>query len=152
MAKLGGQLVEVFRSPAPFEVTRRHFADIDRIAAATGEVERFERIDDQTLHLVLKEQKHGPTTFRPDYVVRYRLYGDDEVTWETVHGNMLSEGRARFVPRADGGTDIDYAHKLSRDLPVPGLVARMLQPVVTARIAPGIRRFVDAMLATMPKA
>jgi hypothetical protein len=140
----------VFRSPASLQVTRQHFADIDRIAAATGEVERWERIDDQTLHLVLKEQKHGPTTFRPDYVVRYRLYGDDEVAWETVHGNMLSEGRARFAPRADGGTDIHYAHTISLDLPVPGLVARMLQPVVTAMVAPGLRRFVETMLETMP--
>lgn len=146
MAKLSGQVTDVFRSPADVEATRTHFMNLQAIADATDALDRSELLGGGKLRMVLQEQNHGVYKVSPSYVVHYRAEGDD-VVWSTVEGNMVSEGRARFTARGDGGTDVHYSHRIELDMPVGALVAKMLQPIVSRMVEPNIRDFVAKLLA-----
>jgi hypothetical protein len=151
MANFGGKLEETFKSPADPAVVRAHFADLDAVAAATQEVEKTERIGEDTLRFTLLQQKQGPYSFQPVYTVRY-LESGDSVVWTTLEGNLRSEGTVRFASAPGGGTEVQFRQEITFDLPVPRLALRLIQPIVDRMMQPGMRAYVREMLRTVPSA
>ncbi|MCB9666031.1 MAG: hypothetical protein H6732_18130 [Alphaproteobacteria bacterium] len=150
MARLGGELDETWRVAAPLDVVRAQVHDLERHRTAVAEAERVDRPADDVLRFVLTEQRHGPYAIQPDYTVRYRVDGDD-LAWETLEGNFDSRGRAS-LSAAGGVTLVRWQHAIGFDLPVPGLVAAGLRPVVNRLMVPGIRRYADGVLLGLPRA
>jgi hypothetical protein len=147
MAQLGGTVDEQRVVKADVETTRAHFADLAVIRAATIDAESITDLGGGVLAFVMPEQQHGPVRFRPEFQVRYWLDGGT-LRWEpSGSGNMSSRGQATFEVDGAGGTRIKYHQEIGFDLPVNGLVARMLAPVVGQMIAPGVRAYLDRMVA-----
>lgn len=149
MARLGGELDDTWRIAAPLEAVRGQVHDLERHRSAVAEAERVDRVADDVLRFVLREQKHGPYAIQPDYTVRYRADGDDLV-WETITGNFDSRGRAT-LSAAGGVTLVRWQHAIAFDIAVPGLVAAGLRPVVQRLMVPGIRRYADGVLLGLPR-
>lgn len=147
MAKLGGEVKQVFRSKVDAARTRAAIADLDKISAATTEATSVQKIGADTLKFVLQEQNHGVARFTGQYSVRYSTEGD-EVVWRTLEGNMVNEGRARVVARPDGGADVHWTQRIETEVPVPGLLARALGPVATKIMESSIQGYVSRLLAS----
>jgi hypothetical protein len=147
VAKLGGEVKQVFRSKVDAARTRAAIADLDKITAATTEATSAQKIGADTLKFVLQEQNHGVARFTGQYTVRYSTEGD-EVVWRTLEGNMVNEGRARVVARADGGADVHWTQRIETEVPVPGLLARALAPVATKIMEGSIQGYVARLLAS----
>lgn len=147
MAKIGGEVKQVFRSKVDAARTRAAIADLDKISAATTEATNIQRIGGDTLKFVLQEQNHGVARFTGQYTVRYTTQGD-EVVWRTLEGNMVNEGRAKVVARSDGGADVHWQQRIETEVPVPGLVARALGPVASKIMESSIHGYVTRLLAS----
>ncbi|MCB9681554.1 MAG: hypothetical protein H6733_08805 [Alphaproteobacteria bacterium] len=149
MARLGGSIDQVFKARTDVATTLAHFADPKAIEAATDRAERIEDLGGLKLRFHLQPQNHGVYTVTPVYTVQYRIDGAT-LSWSTLDGNMGSEGTARFTARADGGTDVHYVHRIEIEMPVGGMVAKMLQPVVSRMVTPNLQAYVQHLLDTLP--
>lgn len=149
MARLSGELVDTFTTTAPPQVARDHFVDLDAAIAATTQAKVADKLDDHTVKFTLHPQQHGAYTVEPVYTIRYTAVGDDTAVWETLEGNMGSDGRAVFKPAPGGGTRIEYRHTIGVDLPLPKLVVKMLQPVVAGMVTSNVRVYVKDMIASL---
>ncbi len=145
MAELGGRFEEVLRSASSPEQLRARLIDRARIIAATEGVERSELIGQDTIHLVLQEQRHAGFSFRPDYRVRYWADGD-AVAWEPVQpSNLLNRGRV--VVRADGaGSLAQWSQQVSFEIAIPRMVIPMIRPVIDTILAPSLRRLATQLV------
>lgn len=147
MAKLGGEVKQVFRSKVDAARTRAVLSDLDKIIAATTEATSAQKIGGDTIKFVLQEQNHGVARFTGQYTVRYGADGE-EVVWRTLDGNMVNEGRARVVARADGGADVHWSQRIETEVPVPSLLVRALAPVATKIMESSIQGYVTRLLAS----
>lgn len=148
MTRIRATLEETFHVAAPPATVRDHFANLDAISRAIETGDRFEQLGDGQLLVVGKTQRHGSFVFEPRYVVRYAVEQDD-VLWHTVgEGNVGSEGSAQFRP-APNGTRIHYRHAMHIDVPLDGLLARVLARVAAPILRRSIRQYVHAMIGSL---
>lgn len=149
MSKLGGTFEATFDVGAAPDVAAAHFADLNAVAAATLHLIEHTLIDAHTMRVVLAEQGHAGVRYQPKYTVRYTSE-PGRVRWATLEGNLDNEGEARFEATATG-TRIHFKQRIGMDLPIGGLAARVLAPVVSRAIAPSARAFVEALIASIPR-
>ena len=130
----------------PIDAVRAACASPDRILANTKNIEASS-VDDGVIHFVMKEEDHGVVKFKGEFRCRYTLDGNT-LRWETVgDGNMKQSGEATFSD--DGGeTKVDYTETVEVDLPVPGMMAPMLKPVISALLANEIKEYVKRVAAS----
>jgi len=148
MAWMEGTHEETRTLPVSAEVAAAYFADPEAIVAATKGVERTE-VDGATIHFVLEEEDHGVVKFKADYRCTYTRDGHT-VTWSSGDdGNLKQSGRAEFTD-TDGGCTMAYAEKLEIDLPVPGMMKSMLQPMLGPLVGKEIAAYLDRMVAGLP--
>lgn len=150
MAKFTGDYKEVFELSVTPEVAKAHFSHVETIAANYGPVESWEKLDDERLHFVLKEQKAKGESFTPDFVARYHFTEPDTLVWETEEGNMISQGRAIFSGTASGGTQVDYQGTIEMELPLGRILSKIISPIAGKLMKNGIRDYVDRMKKAVP--
>ncbi|MEZ4319223.1 MAG: hypothetical protein R3F61_17050 [Myxococcota bacterium] len=132
---------------APLATVRDHFANPASILANTKGVEDSS-VDDGVIHFVMKEEDHGVVKFKGDFRCRYALEGDT-LTWTPVgDGNMKQSGKATFTAKGDA-TVVDYSETVEIDLGVPGMMAPMLKPVISALLANEMKDYVKRMAASL---
>jgi carbon monoxide dehydrogenase subunit G len=128
---------------APLEEVADFFSDPERFHTCVDEVESIEQIDDDTWHWRLEEMSVKGVGFQGEYDVRYDRDGDEQVVWETIDGNMRSEGEAVFEALGDGRTRVRYEETLAADLSIPSLMGSVIKPIASRMIGHGINSFLD---------
>ncbi len=123
-----------------------HWSDPDAQLRARPEVVASERPAPGQLRLRLKEMKHGPTAFAGDYTLQFATEGT-LLRWTTVSSGPLQvEGEARFAQTASG-CSVVVRETARVTLPVPGLLAVALRPLVETMMARGSKGFAERMAA-----
>lgn len=147
MAIFHGDFHETFTTTASPLNARNTFGNLDTIIANYGDLEHGDKLDDNTVKFLLKEQNHGVTKFQGQYTCRYTFPNEGTLVWETISedGNIQAEGTATFSAGADG-TQIDYHGKLSIEMKLNKMMAGMLKPVVGQMIAHEMRAYVKRMI------
>ena len=133
---------------AGLAAAKAHFADLQTIAANTGDLESHQ-VEGDVLHFVLKAQDHaGVVKFQGDYRCRYVLDGD-VLRWTAQGGNVEQSGEARFRALPDGKTALDYTETVKVDMDVPALMAPMLAPLIGPMLAHEVKGYVGRMVASL---
>jgi uncharacterized membrane protein len=148
MARFEGTHTQRVEVDAPIDAVRAHFADLSKTVAATHDVERSS-ITGDVIHFVLKAQDLGVVKFQGDFRCRYQWAGGD-LSWGTIEGNTDQVGTARFEAISAGRTAVSFQERVAVDLPVPGMMAKMLEPVVAQVLAHEVKGFLERMVASVP--
>lgn len=136
-----------FEVGVPVEEAADFFSTPSRIRDCMVDLERAERVDDQTWRWVLEEVGAKNITFQGDYTVRYRREGHT-VRWESIgDGTMRTEGRAHLEPIDDRRTRVEYSETIASDLPVPKLARKVFEPLVGRETRKGIDAYLDEVIA-----
>lgn len=126
---------------APKDEVAEFFASPDKIRHCMVELERAEKIDEQTWRWIREEIGARNITFQGDYTVRYERDGDI-VRWENVgEGNMRTRGTVTVRELGPGRTEFTYDETIASDLPIPGLAAKVFRPIVAREVRKGIDEF-----------
>ena len=132
---------------APLATVRDHFANPEKILAHTKGLETSS-VTDGVVHFVMEEENHGVATFKGDFRCRYVVEGDT-VRWTPEgDGNMKQSGQATFSEK-DGKTVMDYTETIEIDLGVPGMMAPMLKPVISALLGNEMKDYVKRMASDL---
>jgi carbon monoxide dehydrogenase subunit G len=143
MTWIDGERKRSFEVDAPVDEVARFYSNPEQIKDCMGDLERYEKVDDQTYRWILEEIGAKNITFQGDYTVRYERDGN-EVTWKSEgEGTMRTEGRATLREIGEGRTAVEYQEKLASDLPIPKLARRVFKPIVAREIKRGVDGFVD---------
>lgn len=146
MARFLGEYAEVFTVRAPLEQAAAHFGNLDAIARNYGTLERFDRVDAQTLHLVLLPRSEKGITFKGEYTCRYVYPSPNVLEWSTVTTrNLWSQGRATFASAGPGLTRVDYRQRMEAEMEVNRLLAAVAAPIVSHQIRDGVRSYLLRM-------
>ena len=147
MAIFHGDFHETFTTSASPSNARDTFGNLDAIITNYGDLERGEKLDDNTVKFLLKEQNHGISKFQGAYTCRYTFPDEQTLIWETIgtDGNIQAEGKATFHAEAEG-TKIDYHGKLAIEMQLNKKMAGMLKFVVGQMIAHEMRAYVKRMI------
>lgn len=152
MPKFSGTESRVFTIRAPFDKVVETMTQPDKFRAYLGDLERFEKIDEQTWRWVLQEKNEAGVHFQGDYTCKYIWDGKREFTWSTVSkGNMTSVGRTTFVKEGDKATRVDYTETIECDMEVNFILAKVIKPIVNREIAKGVGGYLDAVKAALEK-
>jgi len=131
----------------PLATVRDHFANPEVILANTKGLESSS-VEDGVIHFVMEEEDHGVVKFKGEFRCKYELDGNT-LRWTTLSdGNMKQSGTAVFSEK-DGGTSVDYSEKVEIDLGVPGMMAPMLKPVISALLGNEMKDYVKRMTAAL---
>ncbi|HNS98244.1 MAG TPA: SRPBCC family protein [Polyangiaceae bacterium] len=143
-----GVYEETFVVDVPLDKAKAHFGNLPMIGKNYDGVDRWEVIDDSTLHVLLKPQEALGSSFRGEHTLKY-TFGEQQTTWESEPGgNMRSRGHTRFESLGPTRTRIVHRDEIECDIDINRLLAKALQPIVGL----GIERGVKAYLSRMRKA
>ena len=137
MAWIEGTEEQTFVVEAPFEEVVDFFGDPAIFKTCLDQVETAEEVEPMVWHWVLEEKSEKGITYQADYTVRYERQ-DDSVEWETIEGNMRSEGVTECTDLGNGRTEVHYRETIATDLPIPKLMAKVFSPIVSREIRSGV--------------
>lgn len=150
MARFAGNHHERFTVDAPPDVVAAHFSDLDMIVKHYGPIERSEKLDADTLRLTLQEKGMKGVSYQAQYTVRYERE-PGVLRWKTIASdNLWSSGEARFSAQG-AGTLVDYTQRIETEVPVPRLLAKMADGIVTREIEGGVKAYLQRMRAACPR-
>lgn len=145
MAVFRGSYEEKFTVDVPLEKARAFFSDLENIGRNYDGVDRWEKVDDRTLHIFLKPQAAVGVTFRGEHVCKYE-FGDRHLAWKTEpDGNVRSQGRATFEPAGENRTTIVHRDEIECEMDINRFVAKALQPIVGRSIEKGVKAYLERM-------
>jgi len=146
MPRFKGSYEETFTVDGPVDQVKSHFGDLDTIARNYGPLSSFSKVDEHTLHLVLTPQSDKGVTFHGEQKCRYEFLQPDVLTWKTVETkNLWSEGTAEFRAMTPERTTVVYKQRMECEMQVNTILARVIRPIVSHRIASGVRDYVKRM-------
>lgn len=142
MAWVEGVVERTFVVDAPLEKVASFFCDPAQFQAAFGSMEKSEEVEDGVWNWTLEEKSEKGITFQGIYKVKYVRDGDS-VTWETLEGNVRSNGTTRCRDIGGDRTEVVYNETMQTDLPIPRLAAKVFKPIVSREVRAGIGDFLD---------
>ena len=123
MAWVEGVVERTFVVDAPLEKVASFFCDPAQFQAAFGSMEKSEEVEDGVWNWTLEEKSEKGITFQGIYKVKYVRDGDS-VTWETLEGNVRSNGTTRCRDIGGDRTEVVYNETMQTDLPIHLAAAR----------------------------
>jgi carbon monoxide dehydrogenase subunit G len=152
MAEFSGSYEETFVLDVPIDSAKHHFGNLDTIIAHSEGMDRTEKLDDKTVHYLVKPRNAMGVEFRGDYTVEYGFATPTRFEWRSVgKGNMASVGSCDFVAKGDSRTQISYREQISMDLPINRLVAKAINPIVKSSISGGVKDYLERMRRSVRK-
>lgn len=136
---------------APGEEVKGFFGDPSVFTQCVEDVEELEELADGRWRFTLEEMSAKGISFQGEYTVRYH-HGDDRVWWDPAgdeSDNMKADGAIRIEERADDRTKIYYDETMSVDLPIPSLMTRVFNPIVSRLVKKGVESMVDCAKAKL---
>ena len=145
MPEFTGKLDRTVTVNASKEDTMALMTNPEAFKVHLDNLQKMEKISEDTFRLQLKELSEKGVSFRGDYTVKYAVDGD-RFTWRTTsRGNMNAVGSIIFRALGDTRTQVRYNETIMCDMKVNRLVAKVLKPIVERAIAKGIGTFLDNM-------
>ncbi len=142
MAWVEGVVERTFVVNAPLEKVSSFFCDPAEFQAAFGSMEKSEEIEEGVWHWTLEKKSEKGITFQGIYKVKYTRDGDS-VRWETLEGNVRSNGSTQCRSLGGDRTEVVYNETMQTDLPIPRLAAKVFKPIVCREVRAGIGDFLD---------
>lgn len=153
MAEFSGSYEETFVLDVPIEAAKGHFGNLDTIIANSEGMDRTEKLDEKTIHFLVKPRSAMGVEFRGDYTIEYTFASPTRFEWRSVgKGNMASTGACDFVAKGDSRTQVTYREQISMDLPINRLVAKAINPIVKSSISGGVKDYLERMRRSARKA
>lgn len=153
MARFSGSYSETFSIDAPIDVVAAHFGNLDQIVANYGPLQKHQKIDANTLYLLLEPKSEKGVTFRGEYTCRYTYPDPHTLEWKTIDNKTLfSNGRARFVSEGPNRTRVEYSQTMEAVMEANFLLAKLIPPIVSREIAAGVKAYLDRMRRACPRA
>lgn len=128
---------------APITDVYNFFLDPMKISKLTADLEKFELLDPHRARWMLVEKVEKGVRYAADYTVEYSGNGQDEVTWQSVEGNMDIDGKIALRSLENGHTELDYQETVAPDLPITRLTAIIFKPIVARELRQDISGFLD---------
>ncbi len=147
MTWIGGSHQRKFEVEASVDEVADFMSDPSRLRHCLVDLERHEKIDDQTYRWILAEVGAKGVSFQADYTVRYERKGDKAVWKSEGEGTTRTEGKALFTEVGPERTKVDYEETLANDLPVPKLSKRIFRPIVKREVKKAVDQFLDNVIA-----
>lgn len=149
MAWIEGTEERQFVIKATADQVLGYFSNPNAFRDANEDVELIEDLGDNVFKFTLQEKNEKGVKFQGIYEVEYAR-ADDEVKWSSKDGgNMKTEGSVRIVEDRGDSVEVYYKETMSPDLPIPKLMARVFQPIVSREVSKGIGAFLDRSKALL---
>ena len=145
MPEFTGERERTIRIHRPLAEVFQKFIDLELRVRCMPDLERYEKIDEQTYRWIMKEENNKGVRFRPDYTVRYENNGKDEFTWKTLEGNPRSHGRGVCKAINDNETEVKYFESITAEIAVNRLLAPFIRGLVSNKIASGVDHFLEQL-------
>lgn len=142
MAWIEGIEEQTFSVHSPVERVSQFFSDPARFKECFVALESAEMLDPLIWRWVLQEKSEKGITFQPDYTVIYKL-GEQLLEWQTLKGNLRTEGVAHWSGLGEDQTEIFYRETIAVDLPIPRLLARVFGAIVSREIRQDVSGYLD---------
>jgi carbon monoxide dehydrogenase subunit G len=137
---------------APFARVVAEMTQPENIRKNLQDLERHERIDDQTYRWISRPMSEKGVRFHGDHTVRYHFDGKDHLTWETVgQGTLWSTGEARFAAEGEGATRVEYFQEVECEMEVSKLLAPVFRPIINHGVSKGIRAYLEAVKQSLER-
>jgi uncharacterized membrane protein len=141
MAWIEGSEEQTFVVNAPYEKVANFFGDPGEFQCCIIGLESAERMDPLIWHWVLNEKTEKGVSYQADYTVAYNKQGDGVIEWQTIKGNLRTEGISRCTKLDEDRTEVYYRETIASDLPIPRLLAKVFSPIVAREIRQGVTGF-----------
>jgi carbon monoxide dehydrogenase subunit G len=153
MAWLEGTAERDFQVEAPVERVSEFFADPGQFRECVPDLASLEEVDEDVWRFTLEELSAKGVSFQGEYVVEYRREGQDVVWGPAGEGdeNMKAEGRAEIVEVGEGRTRVEYRETMSVQLPIPGLMTSVFNPIVGREVRKGVGEMLDCAVETLER-
>ncbi len=149
MTLFRGEYHEILDIDVPIDLVRDHFCDLENIAAAYEELERWERLDEFTLEYLLEPIKVSKLVWQGRYQCRYVFESENVHVWETVRSdrqaNIFAKGRAQFTATGEYSTRLDWRSTMDCEIPARWPFSRTIKPIVEKSVADGSARFLKVL-------
>ncbi len=145
MAWLEGTAKREYAIGAPAERVAEFFADPGQFEECVPDLESLQEAGEGVWRFTLEELSAKGVSFQGEYLVAYRRDGD-EVIWEPAgegDENMKAEGRAEITELDEGRTRVGYEETMSVQLPIPGLMTGVFNPIVSREVQKGVGEMLD---------
>lgn len=143
MTKIAATVERTLRVKGPMEAVYRFFADPGQLREAIVDVERFSRLERNQARWVLTEKAEKGIRYTADYTVEYTGNGNDRVTWQSVAGNLDTQGEVVLRQTGEAETEIQFRNTIAPDLPIGSLLAAVFKPIVAREVRQDIGKFLD---------
>lgn len=131
---------------APYDRVVETMTQPEHIRKNLQDLERYERIDDQTYRWINHPMSEKGVRFRGDHTVRYHYDGQGHLRWETVgQGTLWSTGEARFFKEGEHATRVEYSQEVECEMDVSRMLAPVFRPIINRGVTKGIRAYLDAV-------
>lgn len=148
MAQFSAQHFATLALPLPPADALARWRDPDVQLRCRPEVQWSERPAPGQLRMKLREMKHGPTAFAGDYTLQFDADGAT-LRWKTVSAGALQvHGQVVFAATA-AGCSAQFSETAAVTMELPGLVARVVKPLVETMMARGSKGFAERMAAEL---
>lgn len=147
MAWFEGSHTETRTLTADLATALAHIQDPQSIIDATKNVESA-TLTDNVVHFQMAEEDHGVVKFKADFKCTYEAI-DNGIRWTSVEGGNLDQSGEATVTAKGDGCELTYTELVKIDLPVPGMMAPMLKPVIGPMMASEIKDFVKRYTASL---
>jgi carbon monoxide dehydrogenase subunit G len=151
MAWLEGTAERDFEVEAPAERVSGFFADPGQFRDCVPDLEGLEEVDEDVWRFTLEELSAKGVSFQGEYLVEYRHDGRDVVWGPAGEGdeNMKAEGRAEITEIGEGRARVVYEETMSVELPIPGLMTSVFNPIVGREVRKGVGHMLDCAIETL---
>jgi len=144
-----GKHHEILDIEVPIDLVRGHFCDLEAIAGAYEELERWERLDEFTLDYLLEPIRVGKLNWQGRYQCRYVFESENVHVWATVksdrQANIFARGRAEFLATGEYSTRVDWRSTMDCEIPARWPLGRTIKPIVEKSVSDGSARFLKVL-------
>lgn len=113
-------------------------------------VDRIEDLGAAKFRWQLAERSTAGIKFRGEYVSQYDFSRDDEITFESIDGNMKTKGRWRFVAAGEGtNVSVRVENQIELPVPIPRLLRKPVQMFADREVSSGFEQQFERIKAKL---
>lgn len=148
MAWIDGEQERIFYLDSTVKEVADFFCDPSRFTEAFTSLEKGEELETDVWSYTLESISAGGISFQGKYVVEYERDGN-AIRWTSRDGeNMKSVGKT-VVSKVGSRVQVEYEEKISSNLPIPRLAAKLFRPIVAHEVKKGIDEFLDEAISIL---
>ena len=150
MTKIPCKAKKTIRIKAPLKEVYDFLADVSRSSNCYNNLEKVEKIGEDTYKWLMKEKDYGPLKFQVTYVLKYSTNNADRISWtSTGEGNTDVEGEVVLESIDDDATEVTVINNLASDIPIPRLMKAVAKPMAAKELETTIDMYLKNLKAAL---